>query len=460
MVKAVVAPPYRATTLAALSLISLIAFEMMAIATAMPIAAAALDGVAYYGIAFGATIATAIIGMVAAGIWCDRGGLFGPMALGIALMVAGLFTSGVAGLMSVLIAGRILQGVGFGLLQVSIYVLIGRRYPAALRPPMFAALSTAWAVAAVLGPPIAGLIAEHVGWRWVFLGVPLLGVPAAVAVIGQVREMHRPKRGDEAAEPADAGVQRGYGSAAARLTWAFIAALGAGLLHLGGQSEGTARGALMGLGLVAVAVAAARLLTPGAVRLARGLPAVIGLRGVAAASFFSAEVYIPLLLIREHGLSPPVAGFVLATGTLGWTAGAWLQSRLSQSGRFGPALRLRAGFTILALGLIIAIIAASPHVSPLIVMFGWTLAGFGMGQTFPTLAVLLFEFSPPERHGTESANLQLSDALATGTAFAVSGAAFAALITVDSRLAYTAVIGVASLVAVVGAFGARRVTPP
>ena len=85
------------------------------------------------------------------------------------------------------------------------------------------------------------------------------------------------------------------------------------------------------------------------------------------------------------------------------------------------------------------------------------MAGLGMGMTFPTLAVLLFEFSTPERQGTDSDSLQLADALATGTAFAVSGAAFAALIATQPTLAYLVVIGAAALVAAGGAFSATRV---
>lgn len=455
MVKAVVSAPYRATTVAAISLVSLIAFETMAIATAMPAAAQALDGLSYYGVAFGATIATAIIGMVIAGIWCDRGGLFGPMASGILFMVAGLFTAGVAGDMGMLIAGRILQGVGFGLLQVSLYVLIGRRYPAALRPPMFAALSTAWAVPALVGPPIAGLIADHLGWRWVFLGVPLLGIPAAVIVISQARDLRRSRARDD-----DAGASTiGQGGTAARIAWAFVAAGGAGLLNVGGQTTGSLRLALVAVGLISVAVAATRLLTPGATRFRHGLPSVIALRGVAAAAFFSVEVYIPLLLIREHGLSPPVAGFILGCGTLGWTVGAWVQSRMSKSAKFTPAARLRGSFTIMAVGLAVATLTSWPGTTPLIAVLGWTVAGLGMGMTFPTLAVLLFDFSPPEHQGRDSASLQLADALATGTAFAVSGAAFAALIATQTTLAYVVVIGAAALVAAVGAIRANRVAP-
>ena len=40
---------------------------------------------------------------------------------------------------------------------------------------MFATLSTAWVLPGVLGPAIAGVVGETLGWRYVFLGLlPLI----------------------------------------------------------------------------------------------------------------------------------------------------------------------------------------------------------------------------------------------------------------------------------------------
>ena len=58
-----------------------------------------------------------------------------------------------------------------------VYTVIGRAYPEAARLRMFAVISTAWVLPGVLGPGLAGLVAEHAGWRWVFLGLlPLVAV--------------------------------------------------------------------------------------------------------------------------------------------------------------------------------------------------------------------------------------------------------------------------------------------
>ena len=79
--------------------------------------------------------------------------------------------------MEILVAARFLQGLGAGTVPPIAYVAIGRSLPEHLRPQMFATLSTAWVLPGVLGPALAGIVGEAVGWRWVFLGLlPLIVV--------------------------------------------------------------------------------------------------------------------------------------------------------------------------------------------------------------------------------------------------------------------------------------------
>ena len=65
------------------------------------------------------------------------------------------------------------------------------------------------------------------------------------------------------------------------------------------------------LATVALLVCMLRLLPIGTLRAARGLPTVVALRGIAASAFFGTEVFLPLLLSRERGLSPTWAGVAL-----------------------------------------------------------------------------------------------------------------------------------------------------
>lgn len=163
-----------------IALCSLGAFEALAVATAMPTIAVDLDGLRHYTFAFAVVFATSVVGMLTAGRWCDRTGPTPAMWTGVALFVVGLVVAGTATGMGALIAGRAVQGVGSGLFGVALYVLVARVFVAERRPAVFSAFAAAWVVPAIVGPGLAGLVVDHLGWRWVFLGAAVLTVPAAI----------------------------------------------------------------------------------------------------------------------------------------------------------------------------------------------------------------------------------------------------------------------------------------
>jgi len=56
----VLSPQYRALTIGMVALITLVAFESLAVATAMPTVAQALDGLRLYALAFGGPLASTL----------------------------------------------------------------------------------------------------------------------------------------------------------------------------------------------------------------------------------------------------------------------------------------------------------------------------------------------------------------------------------------------------------------
>ncbi|NUR92723.1 MAG: MFS transporter, partial [Nonomuraea sp.] len=172
--------PYRALSVGLVALVMLVAFEAMAVATAMPVVARELGGMSLYNLAFSATLAASVIATVLGGRWSDVRGPMRPIAVGVVAFVAGLLIAGLAPTMEVLVAGRFVQGLGAGLIQVSLYVLVARVFPGAMHPKVFALFSAAWVVPSMIGPAIAGFVVENVDWRWIFLGVSALVVPSAL----------------------------------------------------------------------------------------------------------------------------------------------------------------------------------------------------------------------------------------------------------------------------------------
>src|SRR5207249_5575907 len=122
------------------------AFEALAIATIMPLVVEDLGRISLYGWAFSAFLLADLVGIVIAGELADRFGPAVPFGAGLALFAVGLLIGGLAPSMPVLVAARAIQGFGAGAIPAVAYVVIGRTYPDALRPRLFAILSTAWVV--------------------------------------------------------------------------------------------------------------------------------------------------------------------------------------------------------------------------------------------------------------------------------------------------------------------------
>src|SRR6476469_2822184 len=167
-------PAYAATTVGMFALCAFVAFEATAITTVMPTVEAQLEGVELYALSFTAPLASGVVGMVVAGGWSDRRGPIVPLAAALVLFASVLVVCGLAPSMEVLVAGRILQGLGGGALTVCLYVLVGLIFPAALQPAIFTSFAAAWVLPTLFGPALAAYVAHVAGWRWVFLGVVVM----------------------------------------------------------------------------------------------------------------------------------------------------------------------------------------------------------------------------------------------------------------------------------------------
>ncbi|WP_320782266.1 MFS transporter [Streptomyces sp. CRN 30] len=406
---------HRALSVGIVSVVVLIAFEATAVGTAMPVAARELDGVSLYAFAFSGYFTTSLFGMVFAGQWSDRRGPVAPLTWGIGSFAAGLVVAGTAGTMWLFILGRAVQGLGGGLVIVALYVVVGRAYPERLRPAIMAAFAAGWVVPSIVGPLASGAVTEHLGWRWVFLGIPVLVVLPLALALPQIR--HR------AAGPVTPGEPVPFDRRRIRL--AFAISSGAALLQYAAQDLRWVS-LLPGVAGAALLVPAVLGLLPrGTYRAARGLPSVVLLRGVAAGSFIAAESFVPLMLVTQRGLSPTLAGLSLAAGGLTWAGGSWIQSRA----RLEPH---RERLMTLGMVLVAAAIATAPSVlidavPAWTVAVAWAFGCFGMGLVISSTSVLLLKLSRPQEAGSNSAALQISDGLSNILLLAAGGAAFAAL---------------------------------
>src|SRR6202012_1924759 len=186
------APARRALTVGLVLAVTFVAFEALAVATILPLVGRHLGDLRLYGWVFSSFLLASVVGIVVAGTLADRVPLGRPMLAGLALFALGLVIGGTAPDMPVLVAGRAVQGLGAGVVPAGAYVAISRCSPEQSRPRMFAVLSTAWVVPGLAGPGIAALVAEAVGWRWVFLGLLPLVVATGALVVLALRNVPPP----------------------------------------------------------------------------------------------------------------------------------------------------------------------------------------------------------------------------------------------------------------------------
>ena len=400
------APERRRLTAGLVLTVTLVAFESLAVSAVMPDVADDLGGLGLYGWVFSGFFLGNLVGIVLAGQAADRRSLRVPFGIGLFLFAIGLLGGGAAPSMAVLVVARVLQGIGAGAIPAVAYTSVGRAYPPAIRPRVFFVFSTAWIVPGLIGPATATALAHATSWRWVFLALlPLVAVAAAMTL---------------PALPADAPVQEeGAAVDTRRVRRAVVLAIGAGAV-LAGLTSGDL---LPAIALVAVGLPLAtrtflRLVPPGTVRAAAGLPAAIAARGVLTFAFFGADAFIPLALREVRDEPGWVVSAALTTVAVTWTTGAWVQQRIIHD--VGPRRLVRTGLLAVAVG-IGGAVACLGGVPVAVAIALWGIAGLGIGLSYAPLSITVLALAAPAEQGTSTGALQLSDVLGVALGTGVTG---------------------------------------
>jgi len=398
-------PEYRITTLGILILMTIIAFEALAVATALPTAARSLHGLAAYGWAFTGFLVASVVGMVVSGMYSDSHGARRPLLVGLVLFLVGLLIGGFAGAMWVLIAARFVQGLAVGLLITAMYVVMGEVYQDAIRPRMFTALASAWVLPGLVGPVLAGWITEQFSWRWVFTGLAPFAALGGLLMLPSLRQLRRSTGGGRLN--------------LRRVGYALLTAVGVAAVAGVGENQNLTGVVSAVLGLGAMVVGLRRLLPAGTAGFARGVPAAIAFRGVLAAVFVGMEVIVPLTLSVQLHYSPTQAGLPLMLSAVSWAVASAVQGRLQRPNR---AALVALGLVLLAAaGLGMALVALRT-VPGWVAFADWPLAGLGAGFAITSVSVRLLEHTTDADRGSDSAALQLADSSMSAISAAFAGA--------------------------------------
>lgn len=398
-------PAYRTLTIGLLLTITGSAFEALAVATILPSVRDDLGGLAYYGWVFSAFMLTNLIGITVAGGEADLYGPGRPLVVGVGLFVAGLFVGGLAPSMPVLILARAIQGFGAGIINSVAYVVIGRGYPERTKARMLALVSTAWVVPGLIGPAIAGFIADTVGWRWVFLGLTPLPIVAAAMTLPVVRKI-----------PAGAAVRRDT----KRIMRAVQLSFGAGVLVAGlGRSEPIWAIPLAVAGVLIMWPGLRSVLPPGTLRAKAGLPAALAMMGLLNFGFFGVEAFIPLGLTSLRAVTSSFAGITLTAATVTWTTGSWLLAHVAA--RQSRRLVAQIGLCLIVGGVVLSASVLSNSVPVAVAIVAWGVAGLGIGLAWSTGSLVVLESAPKGEEGAATSSMQILNVLGTALGAGIGG---------------------------------------
>lgn len=320
---------------------------------------------------------------------CQRFGSRLVLGASLALMVLAQAGASVSQTLWYLVLMRAIQGVACSAVPPAVQQVLGRHWPEN-RARVMAAWASAIGIGQAIGPPLGGLIADTLGWRWVFLthaSLSLIMLVLVVTLVPSVPSVPTPLH-----VSGMLTLITGVGALVGAFAWA-----------------GQHRSALIGVALVVVGAVALLLHVLIARRSDRALvdPGHLAdprfLAGTAAAGTVMCGLGVtitatPLHLGRDVGLGPGHIGLMMLSLAVPLALFAPVTSRLSE--RFTPVRTMRVGLVVLAGALAALGIAFSLDLDSL-ALAGLLLAvtGCAIGAVQATSAHVLMTSSAAD-HGT------------------------------------------------------------
>ncbi|SAL77018.1 membrane transport protein [Caballeronia peredens] len=396
---------------AVMASMAMVAIEATIVSTAMPQIATQLGGLNLYSWVFSSFLLTQTALTVVFGKLADLYGRKPAMLAGIAIFLVGSVLAGFAWSMPAMIVFRLIQGVGAGAILPVALTVVGDLYPARERGKVQGYLASVWAVSAVLGPMVGGLLIRQFSWAWIFwINVPI-GILAAFLF---VLFLHEEKRHDRPA----------IDLAGACLFTTAVAALMMALTDAGHASNARVgvELAVLVLSCVLFVVQERRAADPMiSFRLWAHRPIAASNMAtlLAGMAMMGLTTFLPMYVQGVMHRTPVEAGLTLTMMMIGWPSGATFTSR--SFARIGLRRLLMIGPVFIPLGAL-PFVLLGPQSSPVWAGIGSAVLGFGMGITSVSCLILIQEIVQPVERGSATASNLFSRNLGNTLGAAVFGA--------------------------------------
>jgi EmrB/QacA subfamily drug resistance transporter len=372
--------------------LALAAMDATIVATAVPSIVQDLGGFSLFPWMFSIYLLLQAVSTPIYGKLADQYGRKPMIMTGAVIFLMGSVLCGLAWNMVALIAFRGLQGLGAGAIQPITQTIVGDLYSVRERASIQGYLASVWGVSALVGPAIGGLLSQYASWHWLFF----VNVPVGVVALFMLA-----RNFDESVHK----VERRIDYAGAVLLVSGLSLLILVLLQ-GGTTWAWSSPPVIGLAGTGVVL----LVAFGFVELRAGEPVlpfwVFRTRPLLGANLgtlglgmimMALTTYLPVFAQEVMGEPPVVAGFTLATMSIGWPLASTLSARLY----------LRIGFRNTAmLGLTVAAVSGalflqlSASSSPLQAAASSFVTGCGLGLSTTSFIVGVQSIVDWRRRGT------------------------------------------------------------
>jgi MFS family permease len=396
--------------------------SMRVVATTLPSVVEDIGGLRFFAWTTTVAIVSAIWGAAFSASLVRSRGLRDAYRISLTLFAGGSMACAVAPDMGVFLLGRLLQGLGGGLLTSLSYTTIQRVFRANVRTRAIVFLSGVWGVAAFSGPLIGGVFAGFSFWRGAFW----IDVPLAVTVWA-LAEYSLPRSQQEKL----GGVTVSARTACTRLALLAASALAVSVGGVSGDPLSSAVGLVVGAALLigllrleqasSAAAGAFHLLPSGAYRSDNILGAV-SLSMALMIGTTSAVLYLPYLATEVGGYPPVVGGYLTSLFPFSWTAAAFVTASAESKWAERSVLLGPIAMTLGSIGIAGALVAGPFQIVTLVtVAVGLVFIGGGVGIAWAHLIHLMMTSAKKEEHDVSSGFIYTNQMIATAFASGLAG---------------------------------------
>jgi EmrB/QacA subfamily drug resistance transporter len=364
------------------------------------------------------------------------------MRFGLAAFGAGSVLATTAGTPAMLIAGRLVQGLGGAFLVPGSLALINSSFERADRPAAIGSWAAWTSTAFAFGPLLGGLTVDYLGWRWIYV---LSAIPVAIGFVLTfwLRRMPRPSERPR------------VDVAGAALSAVGLAATVYALIQQGQGRRGWDEPRVWVALVVGVAALLAFVAWQRRARHPMVPPGLFASRNFTAANLVTAFVYggitmgslaIALYLIEVAGYSATAAGLITLPSPIVSLLFARGVGRLAA--RIGPRIFLMTGPALAGLGLLLIRPSAQAFYILTDVLPGRILLAIGMVLALTPLTAVILSAVKPAQSGIAAAIQN-----ATGRTSALIAVACVGLIAADrmTDASFTRLLQVSALLFFIGA---------